>query len=162
MGNLTHSVKNSWFRKPHLACITNFTYSHVNVALVMIMVTVVYVPLVYLQAIEFVFTSFALESSSTCDYDSLTLYDGPTDSAPFLEKFCGYDEPEPVYTTGNTAILIFQTDSSRTRSGFEINFSAVDEITPTAISPTHSPSKRPDQLWPLLLTWFNFNPSMDK
>ena len=99
-----------------------------------------------LQVIEFIFTDFGLESQLSCDYDSLTLYDGATDTAPFLGKFCGYDEPEPVYTTGNMAMLIFQSDDSTTRRGFEISFSAVDENMLTTGPPTHPPSKKLDQI----------------
>ena len=92
------------------------------------------------------FTSFALESDATCSYDSLTIYDGASVNETSVGKFCGYVEPQYMYTTGNEATLIFQSDSSQTRDGFQILFTAIGAAT-TAVIPTQQPGRRLEQIW---------------
>ena len=78
-----------------------------------------------LQIIEFVFTSFAMES--TCSFDSLSVFDGESITAPSLGTYCGHSLPEPIYTTGRYAMLHFKTDGSIRYSGFSVGFTALDE-----------------------------------
>lgn len=89
--------------------------------------------------------SFELESSSTCDFDSLEirferifflwsvvewcplckcLYfsnishrNGPTDKSPLLGKFCGTDIPPRIDSISNQLYMRFKTDYSDERKG---------------------------------------------
>ncbi|XP_066304568.1 enteropeptidase-like [Branchiostoma lanceolatum] len=62
---------------------------------------------------------------SPCDYDSLTIHDGPDSSAPRAATLCGTYGRE-VSTTGNEAFLVFKTDSSVTEAGFSGTYTAED------------------------------------
>ena len=115
-----------------------------------------------LQVIEFMFMSFTLESDSSCSYDSLTIYDGASvNEASSLGPFCGYVEPQYMYTTRNTAILIFQSDGSQTRDGFQISFTAVEATTPTAVVTTQQPGRRPGQTYNIIYNIYNIYIYMD-
>ncbi|KAI8522021.1 hypothetical protein Bbelb_017750 [Branchiostoma belcheri] len=79
------------------------------------------------------FTQFELEnpssSTGTCRYDYLEIYDGLSDSAPLLAKLCGDERPKPVQSTGNRVKLVFKSDGSLTKDGFEMRYYAVDDGT---------------------------------
>ena len=65
---------------------------------------------------------FGIESHSTCQYDYLSVYDGPdTGLSPLIgSKLCGTTAPAPIQSTGNSMTLLFQSDGSVTGVGFEI------------------------------------------
>ena len=98
-----------------------------------------------LQVIEFDFTSFSLELSSSCGWDELFVYDGATVNAPSLGTYCRSDLPRPILTTGDTAALLFESDSSTVSTGFSVDYTARDhgmgETTPGVIPPTNEPSE---------------------
>ena len=95
--------------------------------------------------IEFDFTSFSLELHSSCGWDKLIVYDGATVDAPSLGTYCGSDLPRPILTNGNTAALLFETDSSTVSTGFSVDYAARDhgigETTPGVLPPTNGPSE---------------------
>ncbi|KAF6018837.1 CUBN [Bugula neritina] len=64
------------------------------------------------------FTDFQLESSSTCAYDYLEIYDGPDDTSDSFGRFCGTQLPALVTSTTNFLYLKFRTDSSVNSRGF--------------------------------------------
>ncbi|CAH1274043.1 CSMD3 [Branchiostoma lanceolatum] len=78
------------------------------------------------------FTEFNLEYDFGCDYDPLTVYDGPSEAAPVLATLCG-SSARSVSTTGSSAFLIFTSDGSVTESGFYATFTAGDP--PRSCSP---------------------------
>ena len=83
------------------------------------------------------FTAFDIESSSTCGYDHLTITDG--DGTALMEKSCGSTSggvfvggqsigntlPADITSTSNIVKLVFKTDSSSTRPGWSVSWSAV-------------------------------------
>ena len=42
----------------------------------------------------------------------MEIRDGDSASAPLLSRFCGYDTPKPIHSTGDKLFIHFQTDSS--------------------------------------------------
>ena len=70
--------------------------------------------------------TFEIESgSSGCSYDYLEVYDGPSTDSPIGgSKICGSSAPAPIQSTGNSMKLIFHTDSSVLKTGFEITANA--------------------------------------
>ncbi|XP_071823336.1 scavenger receptor cysteine-rich domain-containing protein DMBT1-like [Apostichopus japonicus] len=68
-------------------------------------------------------------------FDSVTVYDGVDDTYPEIDEFCGTSTPDPVFSSGNEIFLVFTTDSSVVRSGFNAVYSPVS-TTPTTRSPT--------------------------
>ncbi|XP_078542156.1 embryonic protein UVS.2-like [Lissotriton helveticus] len=72
------------------------------------------------------FDAFDLQSSSNCDSDYLTIYDGDSKAAPVLiSKACGTGQLQPFMSSGNEMLLEFVTDGSITASGFKASYSSV-------------------------------------
>ena len=72
------------------------------------------------EVIRVTFTDFNLESSSTCRYDYVELFDGPVAT----RKDCGSSTPGDFVTSpGNDLRLDFHSDYSVTRKGFQVSFS---------------------------------------
>ncbi|XP_006825091.1 suppressor of tumorigenicity 14 protein homolog [Saccoglossus kowalevskii] len=72
------------------------------------------------------FNSFDLESSSTCDYDAVSVYNGADDSATnlLLGKYCGRTIPPSIRSTDNQMYVTFTSDISVQYTGFEAEFVA--------------------------------------
>ena len=65
------------------------------------------------------FQMFELEAHSTCAYDYLDVYDGPSLNSPLIGRYCGHVIPtEQIRTTSNTMTINFITDFSVVRAGF--------------------------------------------
>ncbi|XP_078615985.1 membrane frizzled-related protein-like [Branchiostoma floridae x Branchiostoma japonicum] len=75
--------------------------------------------------VHLLFTVFDIESDSACRFDSVTVYDGPSTSAPQLLKGCGDRLPAPITSSSNTLTVRFVTDEDVVRMGFSASFSAV-------------------------------------
>ena len=70
------------------------------------------------------FTSFDIESHSTCRFDHLTITDG--DGTTLMEKSCGNSLPADITSTSNVVNLLFSTDDyDGTNSGWSVSWSAV-------------------------------------
>ncbi|KAI8512244.1 CUB and sushi domain-containing protein 2 [Branchiostoma belcheri] len=87
------------------------------------------------------FTHFNLEYDSTCYFDSLVVHDGPDATAPELATLCGLSAND-VFTTGNSAFLVFTSDGSVTGSGFFATFTAEDTPPTPQASSTVGTTKR--------------------
>ena len=75
------------------------------------------------KRVRITFLDFQVEQSTSCGYDYLTIFDGPTSSSSQIgSKLCGIQDPvpAPIQSTGNSMTLIFHTDGSVTRSGFKL------------------------------------------
>ncbi|XP_041477095.1 extracellular serine proteinase-like [Lytechinus variegatus] len=70
------------------------------------------------EVISLTFNNFELESSSTCSYDSVSIYDGADSSAPLIGEYCGSNSPGTVTSSGSSLYMKFTSDSSVTYSGF--------------------------------------------
>ena len=67
------------------------------------------------------FLYFDVEEVADCDYDYLIIYDGPDDSSSQIEtKLCGNTNPTEIESSGTTIHILFHTDSSEQRGGFQI------------------------------------------
>ena len=73
-------------------------------------------------AIEF--TAFAVESSSTCKFDHVTIKNG--DGTTLMGKTCGSSLPAAVTSTSNRVEIYFHTDQYYpTKSGWRLTWRAV-------------------------------------
>ena len=54
--------------------------------------------------------------------DSLTIYDGGSNTSPLLGEFCGDDVPPAQISSGNQIYLHFETDSWVSRHGFKLEY----------------------------------------
>lgn len=80
------------------------------------------------KAIELEFSDFDIEDSGydSCDFDSLSIYDGTDSNATLLGTYCGRNTPPTAISTYNAMFLIFRTDVSISGRGFKANYSFSD------------------------------------
>ncbi|XP_041361988.1 neuropilin-1-like [Gigantopelta aegis] len=73
----------------------------------------------------------SIESSSTCSYDYVIVYDGSSASSLRLSRFCGYSNPSLV-STGGVVFINFISDGSIEGNGFRIRYwSSISSAQPT-------------------------------
>ncbi|XP_070536661.1 cubilin-like [Ptychodera flava] len=72
------------------------------------------------------FRDMELETSSTCHYDYVEVFNGIDDNAPSLGRFCGHTIPVPVESSGNTMRVRFITDASISYGGFSAWYTSED------------------------------------
>lgn len=70
--------------------------------------------------IQLSFSQFATESS----YDFVRVYDGATTSAPLLGSYSGTTLPPSLTSTGGAMLVVFTSDSSITRAGWEASYTS--------------------------------------
>uniref|UniRef100_A0A8C6WU56 CUB domain-containing protein n=1 Tax=Neogobius melanostomus TaxID=47308 RepID=A0A8C6WU56_9GOBI len=64
------------------------------------------------------FSDFHLETSSSCNFDYLAVYDGDSSSATQLAQLCGSQPPSPIGSSSNQLYVKLRTDSSVSAGGF--------------------------------------------
>ena len=55
-------------------------------------------------------------------WDSLTLYDGDSNSAPMIGEYCGNSIPNNQISSSNSVLIHFQSDEYTTKSGFYLEY----------------------------------------
>ncbi|XP_053860784.1 procollagen C-endopeptidase enhancer 1 isoform X1 [Malaclemys terrapin pileata] len=76
------------------------------------------------QVVILSFRVFDLEPDPSCRYDSLEVFNGHSDSAQRLGRFCGTFRPGALLSTGNRMLLRMVTDEGTGGRGFLVWFSA--------------------------------------
>ncbi|CAL1576609.1 unnamed protein product [Knipowitschia caucasica] len=98
------------------------------------------------QAINLSFSSFDLESSSSCRYDYVKIYDGDSSHWPLVGTLCGTTLPSFFVSSGNFLTVEFKTDSSVQKRGFNATYTTVPLVcggilnATTAVQTLSSPS----------------------
>ena len=75
--------------------------------------------------VKVAFKFFDLELETNCKFDSVTIYDGATTSATKLGNengYCGTSVPPSFVSSGNEMLIVFNTDGSSARKGFEFTY----------------------------------------
>uniref|UniRef100_H2YKV4 CUB domain-containing protein n=1 Tax=Ciona savignyi TaxID=51511 RepID=H2YKV4_CIOSA len=67
-------------------------------------------------------TNFTIELHSSCRFDYLKLYNGPTTDSPLIDTYCGTNEPTEFQSGGNTVTILFQSDFSVTHGGWRMEW----------------------------------------
>jgi PKD repeat protein len=80
------------------------------------------------KSVRAIFSLFDLESHSTCNYDYLEIYDGPTVSDSLLGKWCGSNSPGTVvaYKASGALTFKFHSDESVVADGWIANLSCIN------------------------------------
>ncbi len=89
--------------------------------------------------LEFPVFDIEAGSGAECNYDYIEIFDGSTTASPSLGKFCNTTgNPGTISSSGNALTLHVHTDGATVKSGFEGNWSCVqDTVLPqTQISGT--------------------------
>ena len=76
------------------------------------------------QVVSVTFQDLSLEQHPRCSYDSVTLYDGSSDSSPQLAKVCTVD-PGTVKSTGSSLFIVFESDFSIHTGRFSLSWTFV-------------------------------------
>ena len=67
------------------------------------------------------FEAFNIEYNNICAYDYIEVRDGDSANSNLIgSKLCGTTIPDPIESSGSSLTLIFHTDGSTVRTGFEI------------------------------------------
>ncbi len=86
-------------------------------------------------SIQLIFHDFDVEagSGSLCNYDYLSIYDGPSTASPLIGTYCntpGHTPPPTLQTTGSTFTITFFSDGGVTGSGYEIEWACTTPNSP--------------------------------
>uniref|UniRef100_A0A8D0H922 CUB domain containing protein 2 n=1 Tax=Sphenodon punctatus TaxID=8508 RepID=A0A8D0H922_SPHPU len=60
-----------------------------------------------------------------CDYDHLAVFDGGTEKASLLGKWCGKEIPSPIISSRNRLLLVLHTDRNTANRGFSVAYIGV-------------------------------------
>ncbi|KAG9511404.1 Tolloid-like protein 1, partial [Fragariocoptes setiger] len=75
--------------------------------------------------IKLVFDEFDLEQHQECLFDYVSVYDGASDDDSALGKFCGTKKPLTLVSSFEQLTLLFKSDASNVRRGFNATHSTV-------------------------------------
>ncbi|XP_066598353.1 cubilin-like [Prorops nasuta] len=74
------------------------------------------------ERIKITWIDFKVESSSSCQFDSVEIFDGPSIDSPLIGRYCGTDLPPTVTSTSNVLLVRFKTDWSFEFEGFKLKY----------------------------------------
>ncbi|KAK1165222.1 CUB domain-containing protein 2 [Acipenser oxyrinchus oxyrinchus] len=79
--------------------------------------------------IKLFFSDMALEDRNSltdaCDYDSVAVYDGSSDSDPLLGRWCGGELSPPLLSRANKLLIVLSTDRDSANKGFSVTYTGV-------------------------------------
>ncbi|CAM9531973.1 unnamed protein product [Lampetra fluviatilis] len=70
------------------------------------------------HTITLTFTTFHLESHSTCLWDAVSIFNGGAPSSPVIGHYCGMAGPGTIRSGSNKLAILFSSDSSVVAAGF--------------------------------------------
>ena len=71
--------------------------------------------------VSIVFENFDVLDSGDCYLDWLEVHDGNSSESDIIgEKLCGYTNPSPLESTGDSMTLVFHTSRDYSHRGFKI------------------------------------------
>lgn len=79
------------------------------------------------QRVSIQFSVFDIESSHSCNFDHLELYEGSSSSDPLVRRMCGSNMPDPYESLGNQLLLRFRSDYSNSHQGFRVRYRIGEE-----------------------------------
>jgi len=89
-----------------------------------------------INSIKITFLRFDIESGA----DSLFLYDGADATAPLLGAYSGNALPDQIISNGNKVFIVFQTNSSNTKPGWQLDFECNFPVYCSGITTLTTPS----------------------
>ncbi|XP_066579431.1 cubilin [Amia ocellicauda] len=75
--------------------------------------------------IQLQFSDFHLESSTSCNYDYVAVYDGNSSNATPLAKLCGTAIPTPIRSSRENLYIKLRTDNSIVAGGFLASYNQI-------------------------------------
>lgn len=79
--------------------------------------------------VEVKFIDFSVESQSSCNYDKLTIFNGPSITSPLIGGYCGTNSPNTVKSTSADGALtfLFHSDFNEALSGWRAIVRSIGE-----------------------------------
>ena len=103
-------------------CFTERLCEHINIRM-MLYFKVNHISLIIsMQRVHLHFERFDVQEATNCANDSLVITD--SDAGDVTYTLCGNNLPGDVMSSGNVLSVVFRTDSSVTKSGFVITYTA--------------------------------------
>lgn len=84
--------------------------------------------------IRLVFDQFDLEVHSECAYDHVAVYDGESAKDPALGRYCGSKRPLTLLSSFNMLYLLFHSDKTNEKRGFNATHSTGKLCAPLAVA----------------------------
>ncbi|XP_028390683.1 cubilin-like [Dendronephthya gigantea] len=94
------------------------------------------------------FFNFSLEDNPRCAYDYLEVYDGDSVHSTRLGRYCGYQLPGNLTSSGSNLFIVFRSDKNVEYNGFSFTYS--DTIDQCGQSHLYSPGTLKSPLYPNL------------
>uniref|UniRef100_A0A3Q1JHX3 CUB domain-containing protein n=1 Tax=Anabas testudineus TaxID=64144 RepID=A0A3Q1JHX3_ANATE len=60
--------------------------------------------------------------SDECDYDSIAVYDGDSQTDTLLGRWCGREQPSSLISKGNKLLVVLSTDRNKAHRGFTASY----------------------------------------
>ena len=79
------------------------------------------------QSIELKFIEMDIEQSTNCVKDQVTILNGKDENALSLGSFCGNKLPATIYSSTETIVIKFMSDSSINKKGFNLRYRGLKE-----------------------------------
>ncbi len=93
--------------------------------------TLTFTPKIPGTKVKVVFDQFDVESNTSCSYDYLNIYDGPTTTSALIGKYCGTTIPSSYTSTSANGELTFQfkSDEGVVKPGWKAKITSVGTVT---------------------------------
>ena len=92
--------------------------------------------------IQLSFEAFDVEAESNCDYDFVKVMD--SDGTTELAKLCGASLPATIKSSGNKLTVLFHSDGSVTKKGFEATWTEVAGVESGEVTSPGYPGSYPN------------------
>ena len=70
------------------------------------------------------FSEMDFDSQRSCTFDSLSIYNGPDETAPLLGRYCERHAASTLTSSSNEVLIVFKSDISNTGRGFKVNYNS--------------------------------------
>lgn len=67
--------------------------------------------------------------SEECDYDSVSVYDGASQTDALLGRWCGREQPSSLISKGNKLLVVLNTDRNEAHRGFAASYLGGEFVT---------------------------------
>ncbi|XP_052817631.1 ovochymase-1-like isoform X2 [Mya arenaria] len=78
--------------------------------------------------IRLMFQDFLTEKIAGCTYDYLAVYDGPDRGSLLLDRKCGIQFPDDMFSSRNELYLVFVSDADLSSIGFNLTYEFVSAV----------------------------------
>ena len=76
--------------------------------------------------VKLFFTFMELEDRNSltdeCDYDSVAIYDGDSQTDALVGRWCGREQPPTIISKSNTLLVVLSTDRNEAHRGFNASY----------------------------------------